>query len=171
MSGARLPEAGAAERPPRAFRLPHLEKVVGVVFCAIVLLNFCSAVARYAGTTLFIGADEVQVYAMIWLIFLGAALAGRRGLHLRMDLLAQRLSPTAAAWRQCIESCIALLVCGTMAWISFAFVRDMVAMGQRSDAAGIPMWMVHAAPAAGFIGLAVAAALELARTWRSRPWA
>jgi TRAP-type C4-dicarboxylate transport system permease small subunit len=169
---AALPaDAGPTERPPQAFPLPRLEKVVGVVFCAIVLLNFCSAVARYAGTTLFIGADEVQVYAMIWLIFLGAAIAGQRGLHLRMDLLVQRLTPAGATWRQCVESCIALLVCGTMAWISFNFVRDIAAMGQRSDAAGIPMWMVHAAPAAGFTGLAVAAALELARTWRSRPWA
>jgi TRAP-type C4-dicarboxylate transport system permease small subunit len=171
MPAAPIGGADPATRPPPVITLPRIEKGVGVVFCAIVLLNFCSAVGRYAGTTLFIGADEVQVYAMIWLIFLGAAIAGRRGMHLRMDLLVHRLGPTGAAWRQCAESCIALLVCGTMAWISFNFVRDIAAMGQRSDAAGIPMWMVHAAPAAGFAGLAVAAALELARTWRSRPWA
>ena len=168
---APLAGATSADSPPRPLALPRFEKVVGVVFCAIVLLNFCGAVARYAGTTVFIGADEVQVYAMVWLIFLGAALAGRRGLHLRMDLLVQRLSGHGAAWRQCIESGIALLVCGTMAWISIGFVRDIAAMGQRSDAAGIPMWLVHAAPAAGFTGLALAAALELARTWRNRPWA
>jgi len=158
--------APTAAPAPRLFSLQGFERLLGAVFCAVVLLNFCSAAARYAGTTLFIGADEVQVYAMIWLIFLGAAVTGRRGLHLRMDLLAQRLSGPAALWRQRFEAALTLLVCGTMSWLSLAFTREMVAMGQRSDAAGIPMWLVHAAPVAGFLGLTLAAAAELAGSWR-----
>jgi TRAP-type C4-dicarboxylate transport system permease small subunit len=158
----------AADTPSRtpASSLDRLDWLLGAVFCLVVLLNFASAVARYAGATMFIGADEVQVYTMIWLVFLGAASAGRRGLHLRMDLLAQRLSGPAARWRQAFEAALTLVVCGTMAWLSVDFTRQMFGMAQRSDAAGIPMWMVHAAPAAGFLGLALAAAIELARVGR-----
>jgi TRAP-type C4-dicarboxylate transport system permease small subunit len=157
-----LPPAPAS----RWFSLPAFEKLLGLVFCGVVLLNFCSAVARYAGTTMFIGADEVQVYTTIWLIFLGAAVAGRRNMHLRMDLLALRLSPAAARWRNLADAGLTVVVCTAMAWLSLAFTREMLAMGQRSDAAGIPMWLVHAAPVAGFLGLALAAAIEFARTWR-----
>jgi len=146
--------------------LRGFEKLLGALFCAVVLLNFCSAAARYSGATLFIGADEVQVYTMIWLIFLGAAATGRRGLHLRMDLLTLRLPAPAARWRRRFEAALTLLVCGTMSWLSFTFTREMVAMGQRSDAAGIPMWLVHAAPVAGFLGLSLAAAAEFVGTWR-----
>jgi len=150
----------------RIFSLPRLEKLLGVAFCAVVLLNFCSAVARYAGATMFIGADEVQVYTMIWLIFMGAAVAGRRNVHLRMDLLATRLSPRAARWRDLLDAALTVVVCAMMAWLSFSFTRDMVQMGQRSDAAGIPMWLVHAAPVAGFLGLTLSAAIEFAHAWR-----
>ena len=55
-----------------------LERLLGIVFCAIVLLNFAGAAARYLGGRAFVGADELQVYTMVWLLFIGAGLAAVR---------------------------------------------------------------------------------------------
>ncbi|HSV44371.1 MAG TPA: TRAP transporter small permease subunit [Ramlibacter sp.] len=144
----------------------RVEQLLGLLFAVVVVLNFASAALRYSVGRAVLGADEVQVYLMIWLVFPAAALVGLRGAHLRMDLLVQRLGPAAARWHHAAEGLLTLVLCGTMAWVSFGFVRQMMEMGQRSDGAGIPMWMVHAAPCAGFLGLAAAAAWSLLRLWR-----
>lgn len=158
---------------PTARRQPHaraftsvakwIERVFGLIFCAVVLLNFASAALRYAGGRALVGADEVQVYAMVWLIFLGAAVAGVRHMHLRMDVFVQRLGPALGWWRKLFEAVLSLAVCVLMTWVSINFAIEMRAMGQHSDGAGIPMWLVHAAPAAGFLGLALASGWDLIR--------
>ena len=140
-----------------------VERLFGLVFCAVVLLNFASAALRYAGGRALIGADEVQVYAMVWLIFLGAGVAGARHMHLRMDIFVQKLAPGPARWRALLEAALSLGVCGLMTWVSFNFASEMMSMGQRSDGAGIPMWLAHAAPAVGFLGLALASGWDVIR--------
>lgn len=163
--------APLARRQTRPARTPLqlLEQLLGIVFCAIVLLNFVGAAARYLGGRAFVGADELQVYTMVWLLFIGAALAAVRKAHLRMDLLVQRLGPKAAWWRQLAESALALAVCGLMTWVSGSFAADIFAMGQRSDGAGIPMWLVHGAAVLGFLALALVALIDVARLLRQRP--
>jgi TRAP-type C4-dicarboxylate transport system permease small subunit len=146
-----------------------LERLFGLVFCGVVVLNFVSAALRYAGGRALVGADEVQVYVMVWLIFLGAAVAGVRHMHLRMDIFAQKLGPRLSRWRGLIEAGLSLAVCLLMTWVSINFASEMMTMGQRSDGAGIPMWLVHAAPAAGFLGLALASCWDLIRMGLNRP--
>lgn len=141
--------------------LAGCERWLGVVFCGVVLLNFVSAAGRYLGGHALLGADEVQVYTMVWLLFLGAALAAVCGVHLRMDVLSMRLPPRLAAWRQHFEALLTLAVCAGMAWVSFDFMRQILAMEQRSDAAGIPMWIPHLSAAVGFAAMALQAAWQL----------
>ncbi|HSV50909.1 MAG TPA: TRAP transporter small permease [Burkholderiaceae bacterium] len=160
-----IADAPTARRQARArgFRslAKRIERLFGLVFCAVVLLNFVSAALRYGGAGALVGADEVQVYVMVWLIFLGAAVAGIRHSHLRMDIFVQRLGPKLGLWRELFESILSLAICILMTWVSLNFANEMMAMGQRSDGAGIPMWLVHAAPAAGFLGLAVGSGWDL----------
>jgi TRAP-type C4-dicarboxylate transport system permease small subunit len=147
----------------------RIERLFGLVFCAVVLLNFASAALRYAGGRALVGADEVQVYLMVWLIFLGAAVAGARHMHLRMDVFVQRLGPQLGWWRGLLEAVLSLAICVLMTWVSINFASEMMTMGQSSDGAGIPMWLVHAAPAAGFLGLALASGWDLIRLGLNRP--
>lgn len=162
-----MSDVPTVQRPTRARAFTSfakwVERLFGLVFCAVVLLNFVSAALRYAGGRALVGADEVQVYVMVWLIFLGAAVAGVRHMHLRMDVFVQRLGPALGWWRGLFEAMLSLAICALMTWVSIGFVNEMMAMGQHSDGAGIPMWLVHAAPAAGFLGLALASAWDLIR--------
>lgn len=148
-----------------------LERLFGLAFCAVVLLNFASAALRYAGGRALVGADEVQVYVMVWLIFLGAAIAGARHMHLRMDVFVQKLGSVPGWWRGLFEAMLSLTVCTLMTWVSFNFAGEMMALGQRSDGAGIPMWLVHAAPATGFLGLSLASFWDLIRLALNKPTA
>lgn len=139
---------------------------MGLVFCAVVLLNFASAMLRYLDGGAIVGADEVQVYAVVWLIFVGAAIVAWRGTHLRMDVFSARLQGRAARLRQLLENLLAVAACGTMTWVSLRFVLQIHAMEQRSDGAGIPMWLPHAAVLAGFALITLAAVWGLAKNLR-----
>lgn len=141
--------------------LDRLERISGVIFILVVMLNFASAAGRYAAGTPIVGADEVQVFTMIWLIFLGAAIAAMRRAHLRMDVLTAYLSPELAWWRHLSEALLMLAACALMVWVSADFTLQIYNMEQKSDAAEIPMWLPHLSVVVGFVGMLLCSFLEL----------
>lgn len=141
--------------------LDRLERISGVVFILVVLLNFASAAGRYAAGTPILGADEVQVFTMIWLIFVGAAIAAMRRAHLRMDVLTAYLSPQLAWWRHLGEVLLMLAACALMVGVSADFTLQIYTMEQKSDAAEIPMWLPHLSVVVGFVGMLLCSLLEL----------
>lgn len=139
----------------------RLERLLGIVFMAVVLLNFASAAGRYLVGRPITGADEVQVFTMIWLIFAGVILAGVRRIHLRMDVLTAHLTGRKAWWRAMGEMCLTVCVCGAMVWISLQFTLDIHGMEQKSDGAEIPMWIPHVSAVIGFAGMTLCALAEV----------
>src|SRR6266511_3027098 len=57
--------------------LDHLTRVIEVLlalaFIVGVSINFINVIGRYLFGFTYLGADEVQIYIMIWMAFLGAA--------------------------------------------------------------------------------------------------
>jgi TRAP-type C4-dicarboxylate transport system permease small subunit len=141
-----------------------VDRALGLVLCAVDGLNFASAASRYVAGRAILGADEVQVYAMVWLVFVGGALVAWRRTHLRMDVLSARLGGRAARLRDLLEHALAVAACGAMSWVSLQFVAQIHRMGQHSDGAGIPMWIPHAAVLVGFVLMTGAAIVALARS-------
>ena len=138
-----------------------IDRVLGLILCAVVALNFVSAASRYVGGRAIVGADEIQVYAVVWLVFLGGAIVSWRRMHLRMDVLSSRLTGPAAKARALLEALLSTAVCGVMSWVSLQFVLQIHEMGQHSDGAGIPMWIPHSAVLVGFVLTTIASAHEL----------
>ena len=162
--------AADAAAPPvtGAARLSRgMDRLLGLVLCAIVVLNFISATLRYIAGRAILGADEVQVYAVVWLVFVGGAIVSWRRAHLRMDVLTASLRGRAARLRDLLENLLALAVCGAMSWVSLQFVLQIHGLGQHSDGAGIPMWIPHAAVLVGFVLMTGAAAVGLVKNVRA----
>ena len=68
-----------------------IEVTLALAFIFAVLLNFTNVLGRYLFGISLLGADEVQIFIMIGMTFLGAAVVTRRNLHLRMDVLVRFL--------------------------------------------------------------------------------
>jgi TRAP-type transport system small permease protein len=148
--------------------LDSADRITGICFILVVGLNFASAASRYAAGRPIIGADELQVYAMVWLIFLGAVMAAVRRAHLRMDVLTMGLAPRPAWFRNVAEMLLTLVTCLTMVVISSQFAWQIYEFDQRSDAAEIPMWIPHISVAIGFLGVGIVTLLELRLLFRRR---
>src|SRR3546814_8654897 len=86
----------------------------------MVLLNAAAAAGRYLFGDGLVGSDELMVFGMIWVVFIGAALLEREGRHLGFDLLIKHLPERP---RQVLRVVIALgsaAVLSLVAWQSLA---------------------------------------------------
>lgn len=127
-----------------------IEQVLALAFIAAVGLNFANVVDRYVLGSSILGADEVQIYIMVWMTFLGAVIVAWRDQHLRMDVIAKRLPARFRAWLRASETLLLALLAGVVLVQSSRYAWEMLALGETSSVAGIPMWFPHSAVAVGF---------------------
>jgi len=127
-----------------------IEVVLALSLIAAVVLNFVNVVGRYGFGWTWIAADELQTYAMVYMAFLGAAIASWRGLHLRMDVIAQRLPAGLQKTLLVLELILIVILCGLVTWVALKYVQQMYAFGAKSQTAQVPMWIPHLAVVIGF---------------------
>ena len=127
-----------------------IEVLLALALIGAVVLNFVNVVGRYGFGTGFYAADELQTYIMVYIAFLGAAVASWRGLHLRMDVLAQRLPTGMRRILSGAELVLVVILGGLVTWVAWQYVGQMYSLGARSQTAQIPMWIPHTALMLGF---------------------
>src|SRR5438132_12364452 len=131
-----------------------IEGVLALALLAAIALNFINVIGRYVFARSILGADEVQIYAMLWIAFLGAGVVAWRGEHLRMDVLTRFFPPFAAGVLRVLELALLLALSGFVLVHSWRYTAQMATM--TSASAGIPMWIPHGAVVAGFALLGLA---------------
>ena len=127
-----------------------IETVLALAFVFAVGLNFANVIGRYVLGTSIIGADDVQIYIMVGMAFLGAAVVSWRRQHLRMDVLVQFYPVWLQGALRAVEFALVALLSVFVLVHSADYAWQMFALDRRSDNAGIPMWIPHGAVAAGF---------------------
>jgi len=132
-----------------------IERVLAIGLLLGISLNFINVVGRYLAGYALNGVDEVEVYILIWIAFLGAALVTWRNAHLRMDVL---ITSCPAAIRRLVIWCemlVMLVISAFVAWQSLQYVERIYALGAVSDIAHIPTWIPHSAIVVSFAAIAL----------------
>jgi TRAP-type C4-dicarboxylate transport system permease small subunit len=145
-----------------------IERCLALAFMGAVCLNFANVVGRYGFGRSILWADELQVYIMIWMAFLGAAVVSWRNLHLRMDVLVQFYPRSARLALRAAELAALALLSGFVFVQSWRYTAQMIVLERKSDVAGIPMWIPHGAVALGFGLIALVALWRAAGLLRRR---
>lgn len=108
-----------------------------------VSLNFVNIVGRYLFSAPIPWAEEVMLYLMLALVFLGAGAISLRGRHIRMDI-ALALFPARLRPAFDLLADLAFLAVGaTVIVLGVPVVMQFADFDQRSEAAGIPVWIPH----------------------------
>lgn len=119
---------------------------------------------RYAAGVALSWSEEVALACFTWCTLLSLALGVRDGIHVRMDLLTERL-PHAA--QRALERTVLLATAALgafVAWSGTSYVQDT--LGTTSAAIGYPIaWLYAAAPACGLL----VALFALERVFWPRP--
>jgi TRAP-type C4-dicarboxylate transport system permease small subunit len=127
-----------------------IERVLALLFIAAVSLNFINVVGRYVVGRTLLSADELQIFAMILMTFIGFIVVTWRRQHLRMDVLVEACPGPFRLLIRAFEWMVFVSICAFVVYQSSIYIFLMFSVGRTSDMAGIPMWIPHAAIAAGF---------------------
>lgn len=127
-----------------------IELALALAFIVAVALNFINVVGRYVLGWTILGADEVQIFIMVAMTFLGAAVVSWRNQNLRMDVLVRLCPAPVQAALRWIELALIAGLCGFVFVQSATYTLQMFKLGRLSDTADVPMWIPHGAVALGF---------------------
>jgi len=109
---------------------------------------FLGVYSRYVMHATFQWYDEVARLCFVWMIFLGAAVAVRRGAHFRLHLLVDRLGPAGRRRVDLIDTLIVIAFATVLVAGGIAILP--VARRQVTDALEISMvWFYGALPVGG----------------------
>ena len=141
------------------------ELALALAFMLAVLLNFGNVIGRYFLGRSLLGADEIQIFIMVAMTFLGAAVVTRRNQHLRMDVLVRHMP---AGFRLALRLCEHMLLIALAGFVlaqSCFYAFQMLKIGRSSDMADTdvdPAWFV----ALGFVMILLFAGWRLITTTR-----
>ncbi|MEM7717641.1 MAG: TRAP transporter small permease [Pseudomonadota bacterium] len=132
------------------------EKLLALIVISAVVLNFANILGRYVFSRAIVGAEEILIYQMVAIVFLGTIVVTLKDSHLRMSMLVDVASTKARAAMRRLEWFILALVTGFVSWIASNVSLQMRGFGQKSLIADIPMWLPHGVIA---LGLGASAAI------------
>lgn len=113
------------------------ETVPAALLLAMIAVTGLQVVLRFGFNKPLPWPEEMARLLFTWMAYLGAALAYRRGSHIRLTILLDRLGPRMRAWA---EAAIHLLSASffTVTLVGLQTLLDQV-QGTKSTAVGYPM--------------------------------
>ena len=138
-----------------------IERALAYAFIAAVALNFINVVGRYGFGATMLSADELQIFIMVFMTFLGLAVVAWRNQHLRMDVVVNALPLPVRRLVKIVELTVIVVLATFVLWNSTYYAEQMFNIGRVSDMAQVPMWIPHGVVAAGFGLMALIACLRL----------
>jgi TRAP-type C4-dicarboxylate transport system permease small subunit len=146
-----------------------IEVFLALAFILAVVLNFGNVVGRYLFDFSLLGSDEIQVFIMVGMTFLGAVVVTRRNQHLRMDVLVQFMPAPVRLLLRIAEQLLLIALAAFVLTQSFFYASQMLRLGRTSDMARVPMWVPHGTVALGFALILAMAAWRLVTVMQGRP--
>jgi TRAP-type mannitol/chloroaromatic compound transport system permease small subunit len=141
----------------------HVGRLVYWCVLIAVLISAGNAVVRYVFDTSSNAWLEIQWYLFSAVFLLCAGYTLLRNEHVRIDVIAGRLSRRAQTWIDIIGSALSLLPMAVIiAWLSWPLVVDSYLRHEMSgDAGGLLRWPVKILIPIGFVLLALQGLSEL----------
>jgi len=153
-------------RPLDTFLGYLIEIPVALLVIAEVVILFSGIFARYVLNTPLIWSDELASLLFLWLAMLGAAVAFRRGEHMRMTAFVNRASPSTQAFLNVFAISVSLVFVLLVLEPGFSSVAEQSVI--TTPAMGISMaWRTAALPT-GLVFMTVFAVMRLIEisNWR-----
>ena len=126
-------------------KLDVLTRVI-TILCAILMVvitgtTFIQVVRRYMFGSVFRWAEELAIYAMVWVTFLGAVLCQRHSEHVRIDFFINLLPAKLKKWVEVFD----LVICMVFMMILAFYSPSLLGTTGKFISTGftIPMYFVY----------------------------
>lgn len=121
-----------------------LEKIEEVILCigisVLALVLIVNVIARKAGTSIYF-IDEIAMFLVIWITFVGVSYATRKGRHIRMAAIFDLSSVKVQRIMIFVISAISAVVMFSLTYISINYVYTTYRWQQITPALRMPYWI------------------------------
>lgn len=133
-------------------------RIEGIASCFLLIMLYATLIAqvffRYVLSSPLGWTEEMSRFTFVWLVFIGSAYLASKNSHIVVTFIVDALgSATVTRWVVRIVAVVVTAAAGIVAWESVDFVQSTTSL--LSPGVGISMSYVYAAPALGFLLVAL----------------
>jgi C4-dicarboxylate transporter DctQ subunit len=116
------------------------QALISILLSVMILVAFLQIVLRNLFATGFTWGDPLVRNLVLWVGFIGAAIATREGKHISIDVVSQWLPSRGKIFIEVIIQLFSFIVCGLLTFAAVKFIRNEALMG-NSTFLGIRVWV------------------------------
>ena len=125
------------------------EYLLAILLPFMCVVIFIATFCRFTNILIIPWAEELARYCMIWILFLGASAAAKKGEHFCVTaftmLLPQKIQKILVVVRMLLMTGFTLFVCR----FCIVILQNQMMMGQVTPSLKIPMWVMYTAVLVG----------------------
>jgi TRAP-type C4-dicarboxylate transport system permease small subunit len=114
--------------------------LISVLLAVMILLAFCQIVLRNFFSTGIDWGDSFVRYLVVWVGFLGAAIATKEDKHIAIDVLSRWITGIGGHAIQFLSHLTSTVICGLLAWAGLKFIWFEAQMGGTTFF-NLPIWI------------------------------
>ena len=114
--------------------------LVTILLTLMILMAFSQIVLRNFFATGIDWSDALGRYLVVWVAFIGAAIATREGKHITIDLLSRWLTGAGSTAVQALSCFFSAVICGLLTVAAAKFLWFEAQMGSTAFLA-LPVWI------------------------------
>ena len=117
------------------------ESLVCVCLVVMTALTFVNVVARYVFSAALSFSEEITTYLFVLLSLLGSAIAAKRGAHLGLTIISDRVGPKAGRVLGIISMAFATAFSAIICYFGFFMALNQFDKGQLTAGTQLPEWI------------------------------
>lgn len=123
-----------------------------IIMCLVI---FLATVGRFTKLFAIIWAEEFARYCMIWIIFIGIGVAGKRGEHFSVEVLDMLLSKKSLKIINIIKTVLVIVFNLFASGWAIKIIRYQILTNQVTPTLHWPIWIMYLAIPVGLILMAI----------------
>ncbi len=121
--------------------ISRLEQIlIAALLTVMILMAFSQIVLRNFFSTGIAWGDSLVRYLVVWVGFIGAAIAAGENKHITIDVLSRWLTGAAESTIQAISHFSSAAICGVLTWAGIKFIWFEAQMGGTAFF-NLPVWV------------------------------
>lgn len=129
--------------------------VAGVTLALLIALTFLGVIWRYIFKAPFTWLEEVQMAALVWIVFAGAGAAFRTGNHVAIEMIVDLMPEKLQKFINIIISIVVVTVIGYLFTQSLGFIQMFMKSGRATSMLKIPYSIIYGIAILSYIDMIV----------------
>jgi TRAP-type C4-dicarboxylate transport system permease small subunit len=122
-------------------KISRIERIlIATLLSAMIVVAFLQIVLRNFFATGISWGDSLVRYLVVWVGFMGAAIATKEGKHINIDVLSRWISGAGNLYIQTISHFFSAIICGLLTFAAMKFISFEAQMGSTAFF-GLPIWV------------------------------